>query len=106
MYALLEGLAMAQWTSEVAVQTCQWILLKILPLHVAIPWEVILEQGLHSEINWSGCYGKLLAAADHCAVQEPATGGAHTTRAGPFTQEEKPFSPAYPQSKHKGWIWS
>lgn len=44
--------------------------------------------------------GKLLAAADHYAVQEPATGGVYNARAGHillrahFTQEEKPFPPA------------
>lgn len=43
--------------------------------------------------------GKLLAAADHYAVQEPATGGVYNARAGHillrahFTQE-KPFPPA------------
>lgn len=44
--------------------------------------------------------GKLLAATDHYAVQEPATGGVYNARAGHillrahFTQEEKPFPPA------------
>lgn len=44
--------------------------------------------------------GKLLAAADHYAVREPATGGIYNARAGHlllrahFTHEEKPFPSA------------
>lgn len=51
MQILLEGLDVA--STEVAVGTCQWIVLEIFPLGC---WEIcslggILLEGLHAEIN-------------------------------------------------------